>query len=79
MQKLDKVLAKGKHIMQLTEICSKYETEREKLQPFKSQSNVENLKQVPDQSNEVLDDFKKVGSLFNFFAFRKGEGTRFLK
>lgn len=57
--------------MQLTDICSKYETEREKLQPFKLQSNVENPKQATVRNDEVLKDFKEVCSLFNFSVFGK--------
>lgn len=59
-QKLDKILAKGKNIIQLTEICSKYETEREKVQPFKSQNTAENVKTHENSSNEILKDFKEV-------------------
>lgn len=68
-QKLDNLLAKGKKILQLTEICGKYETEREKLQPFKQHHTVENAKQVEDQrnENEILKDFKDVCSLLIYF------------
>lgn len=59
-QKFDKLLAKGKNILQLTEICSKYETEREKLQPFKVQNTVEITKHDENRKNEILEDFKEV-------------------
>lgn len=61
LQKLDEILAKGKNILQLTEICSKYETEREKVQPFKAKHTAEeNAKPAENQSEEVLKDFKEV-------------------
>lgn len=68
-QKLDNLLAKGKKILQLTEICGKYETEREKVQPFKPYHTVENAKQAEDHNNEneILKDFKDVCSLSIYF------------
>lgn len=62
-QKFDKLLAKGKNIVQLTEICSKYETEREQVQPFRLQNIVVSPEQVADQNTEILKDFKEVWQL----------------
>lgn len=62
-QKLDKLLSKGKNILQLTAICSKYETEREKVQPFKSQGLVEGSKRNVVPKEESLNDFKEVSLL----------------
>ena len=62
LKKLDKILAKGKQILQLIEICSKYETEREKVQSFKTHSTAEEEKPAEEQQDETLKDFKEVQS-----------------
>lgn len=59
-QKLDKLLSKGKNILQLTEICGKYETEKEKVQPFKSQNLSEKPKETVITDGQTLNGFKEV-------------------
>lgn len=53
-------MAKGKQILQLIEICSKYETEREKVQSFKAHSTADEEKPAETQEDETLKDFKEV-------------------
>lgn len=60
-------MAKGKNILHLTEICNKYETEREQVQPFKPQTSIEKAQQIPNEGIETLADFKEVRFLFHFF------------
>lgn len=68
-QKLDSLLAKGKNILQLTTICSKYETERELVQPFKAQNMTEHPKAAITSNNGTLKDFKEVRSFDEFSSF----------
>lgn len=64
-QKLDKLLTKGKNVLQLTAICSKYETEKEKVQPFKCQNQIKTISNEVACDNATLKDFKEV-RLFSF-------------
>lgn len=64
---MEKIQAKGEAILQLTTICGKLETAREKTQPFAEKGPVKNmfeLHEVPTDGE--LSDFKKVSN-HNFF------------
>lgn len=56
-------------MLQLTAICSKYETEREKVQPFKSQGLVGGSMGNLVPKVESLTDFKEVSLLYTPLKF----------
>lgn len=65
LQKLETLLSKGKNILQLTTMCSKYETDREKLLTFKALAKSSTAGDTIEP--EVMDDFKEVIHLFGLY------------
>lgn len=54
-------MSRGKNILQLTSMCSKYETDRENLLTFKNLAKYEETAEIINP--EDLDDFKQVSFL----------------
>lgn len=68
-QVLDKYLGKSKNILLLSTVCSKYETECEKVQPFKSSNVIEyDQEKIDDQGGET---FKEVHSILLISEFEQ--------
>lgn len=63
--------------MQLTSICTKYETERELVQPFKSQTMTEHPKEALTSNNRTLKDFKAVRLFNDFFSIHNEKKIQF--
>lgn len=66
---MDHLLSKGKNILQLTSICSKYENEKEIVQPFKTQNLNDKPTEILTSNDQTLKDFKEVG--WNFLPMQE--------